>query len=176
MNKEKILRYSEPVTMVLSFMSLIGIFFTVQGESGFYLIYSNTMFIITLFIFPGLMVFFGRLILLRATPKNMPPLLYPLLFLYTFIPTSYVLIPYLFQGFMDGSAVEILFVIFEGSVFIGGLIFFFYFFNKRVKGRIRRFDLKLFLHYLVGGLVYFYFIRLSFVATFLIQIAFETIN
>jgi hypothetical protein len=77
---------------------------------------------------------------------------------------------------MDGSAVEILFVIFEGAIFIGGIIFFFYFFNKRVKGRIRRFDLKLFLHYLVGGLVYFYFIRLSFVATFLVQIAFESIN
>ena len=176
MNKEKILRYSEPVTLILSFMSLIGIFFTVQGASGFYQIYSNTMYIITLFVFPGLMVFFGRLILLRATPKNLPPLLYPLLFLYTFIPTSYVLVPYLFQGFFQGSAVEILFVIFEGFVFVGGVVFFIYFFNKRVKGKIRRFDLKLFLHYLVGGLVYFYFIRLSFVATILIQIAFETIS
>lgn len=176
MNKEKILRYSEPVTLVLSFMSLIGIFFTVQGASGFYQIYSNTMFIITLFIFPGLMVFFGRLILQRATPKNLPPLLYPLLFLYTFIPTSFVLVPYIFQGFFQGSAVEILFVIFEGSVFLGGIGFFFYFFRKRIKGKIRRFDLKLFLHYLVGGLVYFYFIRLSFVATILIQIAFDTIS
>jgi hypothetical protein len=176
MNVEKILRVSEPITLVLSFMSLIGIFFTVQGESGFYLIYSNTMFIITLFIFPGLMVFFGRLILQRATPRNIPPLLYPLLFLYTFIPTSYVLVPYLFQGFTQGSAVEILFVIFEASVFIGGLAFFIYFFRKRMKGKIRRFDLKLFLHYLVGGMVYFYFIRLSIVTTLLIQIAFETIN
>lgn len=176
MNTEKILRFSEPVTLILSLLSLIGIFFTVQGESGFYQVYSNTMFIITLFIFPGLMVFFGRLILQRATPKNIPPLLYPLLFLYTFIPTTYVLVPYLFQGFFQGSAVEILLVIFESFVFFGGLVFFVYFFRKRLRGKIRRFDLKLFLHYLVSGLVYFYFIRLSLVTTILIQIAFETIN
>ncbi len=176
MNKEKILRYSEPTTLILSFLSLVGIFFTVQGEGGFFQIYSNIMFIITLFIFPGLMVFFGRLILLRATPKNIPPLLYPLLFLYTFIPTSYILVPYVFQGFEQSNAVEILFVIFEASILLGGIGFFIYFFRKRLRGRIRRFDLKLFLHYLVGGLVYFYFIRLSFVATLLIQIAFESIN
>ncbi len=176
MNKENWLKYAEPLTIILSVLSLIGVLFTIQNAEGAYFVFAQTMFFITFFIFPAIIVFFGRLLIIRTTPERVPPLLFPLLFLYTFIPTISVILPYIASGFRFDGALELVFVIFEGAIFVGGFSFFVYFFQKYLSNKLNEKDITLFLHYFVGGLVYFYFIRLTLLTSILIQSAFDFIT
>ena len=176
MNKEQLLKYAEPLTILLSVLSLIGVLFTVQSTPGPLFVFGQIMYFITFFIFPAVVVFFGRLLILRANADKVPPLLFPLLFLYTFIPTVSVILPYVASGFRFEGALELVFVIFEMAVFLGGFGFFVYFFQKYLSNKLGERDITLFLHYFVGGLVYFYFIRLTLLTSILIQSAFDFIT
>lgn len=176
MTKETLLKYAEPLTIVLSVLALIGVLFTIQNAEGAFFVFAQAMFFITFFLFPAIVVFFGRLLIVRATPEKVPPLLFPLLFLYTFIPTISVILPYIASGFRFEGALELVFVIFEIAMFLGGFGFFVYFFHKYLASKLGERDLTLFLHYFVGGLVYFYFIRLTLLTSILIQSAFDIIT
>jgi hypothetical protein len=173
---ERWLRYAEPLTIVLSLLALTSVLFFIQNGDGWTFVLYGIMVFLTLFIFPAIVVFFARLLLVRATPQAVPPLLFPLLFLYSFIPTVTLLLPFITTGLAFSGATEIIFFLFEAMVFTGGLMFFIYFFRKYLLGKLGEKDLTLFLHYFVGGLAYFYFIRLTVLSSLIIQSATEILG
>lgn len=173
MIKQKILQYSEPIVLMLSFLSLMGIFFQVRSGTGIYNGIYIALFMLTLILYPGLMAWVGRDIISRATPRKIPVMTFPILFLYTFVPTLYFLIPYLFSGYYNNNSTELLFIMFEFSVFAAGLGFFAYQVKKAKDKKIKRRDFNLYTVYLFGGLIYFYFIRLTFIAMIMVQSTFE---
>jgi len=175
MKKTKQYPFIRPTLGLMVTLYLIGIYSMIRGDSDFWSNLATTIFIIFLFIFPALMAFFGHLLIKDATPENIPRCLYPILFLYTFLSTSYAIIPTLFNGFDIQSATEVVFLIFEAVIFIAGIVFCIYFARKRVKKLLTERDIILFLHYLIGGLLYFYFIRLTLLSSILLQSAYEAI-
>lgn len=176
MLKEKILKNSEPIVLILSFLALLGIFFQVRNGSGIYNGIYIALFMVTLLVYPGAMAWIGRDIISKATPKNVPILTFPILFLYSFVPTLYFLVPYVFSGYYNNNSTELLFILFEASVFLGGIGFFAYQYRKYLNHTIKRRDFNLFTIYMFGGLIYFYFIRLTFISMILLQSTFDFLN
>ena len=173
MVKQKILQYSEPIVLMLSFLSLIGIFFQVRDGSGLYNVVYISLFMVPLLVYPGLMAWIGRDVISKATPRNIPVMTFPILFLYTFVPTLYFLVPYVFSGYYNNNSTELLFIMFEFSVFAAGIGFFAFQMKKVKDKKIKRRDFNLYTVYLFGGLIYFYFIRLTFIAMILLQSTFD---
>lgn len=165
----------KPTLLISVIIYLIGIYAIIRGGSSFWSYLATGIFFLFLFIFPALMAYFGRLLTKDTNSENLPQCLFPTIFLYTFLTTSYAIIPTILGGFDIESATEVVFLIFETVIFIGGIVFTVYFIRKRVKGLLTEKDVVLFLHYLVGGLVYFYFIRLTLLSTILLQSAYEAL-
>ncbi|GEM_PF-1115990 len=173
MIKQKVLQFSEPIVLMISFLSLIGIFFQVRGGTGIFNGIYIALFMITLLVYPGLLAWIGRDVIAKATPRNIPVMTFPILFLYTFVPTLYFLVPYVFSGYFNNNSTELLFIVFEFSVFTAGLGFFFWQIKKFKEKKLKRRDFNLYTVYLFGGLIYFYFIRLTFIAMILLQSTFD---
>jgi len=175
MENEKKYAFIQPTLMVSIIIYIIGIYAIIRGESGFWSYLATGIFFLFLFIFPALMAYFGRLMTKQINMERIPRCLFPTIFLYTFLTTSYAIIPTIANGFDIHSATEVVFLIFETVIFVGGIVFTIYFTRKRVRKLLTEQDIVLFLHYLVGGLVYFYFIRLTLLSTILLQSAYEAL-
>ncbi len=173
MKKELSVYHIAPIIAAIIILYFIGVVLTVLGNPGWSGFFATTIFLFTLFVFPGVIVYLGRVVLINATPSSIPIYLFPLLFMFSFLPTSYVLIPYAFEGFKIEFATELIFLVFEVSVLLSGFGFFAYYLRKYLKSNLTDKDLSLMLHYFVGGLIYFYFIRLTLLSSLLLQSAFE---
>jgi hypothetical protein len=67
-------------------------------------------------------------------------------------------------------------LVFEGAAFFATLFFFFHYLIRYVKRTMEARDLYAIHHYLIGALIYFYFVRLTIISTIQITSALETLQ
>jgi len=163
------------LTITLSFLTLaayiVGLYGTISLEEGFFLYFGLGVSMYLVIFHPLVFFALGRGILKQADIRDVPESLIFILLIIPFFPISYVLIPLLFELYesvQQASAIEFVFIIFEMAAFGAGIYAFVRYARKTVKDQMVPRDFYAIHHYLIGTLIYFYFVRLTLVSSILV--------
>jgi len=129
-----------------------------------------------LLVHPLVFFLFGRKLVKTASVRTFPVLLLFVMLLLPMISLTYIIVPAIGNLFAIESGIDIIFLIFEGAAILATLFFFFHYLHRYLKNIMEPRDLYAIHHYLIGALIYFYFVRLTIISTIQITTALETLQ
>ncbi len=155
--------------------SIIGVYGMTVADDGFFVIFGQAFSLYLFIVHPALLYFYGRAIIKLTDHKEFPEAIIFVMISIPFFPIVYTLIPLIYDFFTldtNVSATDIIFVIFEVGVLGAGFAFFINYTKRYVLDQLVPKDLYAIHHYLIGTLLYFYFIRLTILSSILVTGAF----
>ncbi len=160
--------------VLLATMALVGfgLYGFITHDSGGFFILSRTV-NLYLFVFHPVVIFIlARLVLNYHDHTNLPEAVIFSLLILPLAPTIFILIPVAADVIavkqINPTALEVVFFIFEIGVLIVGVVFFVRYAKRYATESLVPKDLYAMFHYLIGMMVYFYFIRLTILSSLLV--------
>ena len=153
----------------------VGLFFSFRGTDGVLDIVVTSIGFYIFLIHPLVFFLIGRLLVKTATMETFPKMLLFVMLLLPAIPITYITLPSAINLFEISMVLEIVFLVFEGAALIATLIFFFHYLKRYANQTVEARDLFAIHHFLIGSLIYFYFIRLTILSSIQLSSAFESL-
>lgn len=153
----------------------IGIYGTTFVEDGGFYIFGQAVSLYLLIVHPALLFGYSRAILKLSDHKSVPEVLIFSIIAIPFFPIVYTMIPIAYQFFsgeISVGATDIIFVIFEVAALGAGFYAFVRYAKRFVTDKLVPRDIYAIQHYLIGTLIYFYFVRLTIISSILASGAF----
>lgn len=160
------------LTAVLYVVGLYFTFFESEGITG--TVSTSINFYIFLF-HPLVFFLLGRMLVKTATMETFPKILLVVLLMLPAIPITYITLPSITNLFEVTMVLEIVFLVFEGAALIATIIFFVHYLRRYINQTLEARDLYAIHHFLIGSLIYFYFIRLTILSSIQLSNAFESL-
>ncbi|MGM0436094.1 MAG: hypothetical protein ACQEQA_03510 [Bacillota bacterium] len=174
-NKTHLIYTSIAVALTLILYAL-GIYISYADMGSVWTTVGSAIDIYILLAHPLVFFLFGRKLVKTASVGTFPVLLLVVMLLLPMISLTYIIIPSIANIFAVESSIDIIFLIFEGAAILTTLFFFFHYLHRYVKNTMEARDLYAIHHYLIGTLIYFYFVRLTIISTIQITNALETLQ
>jgi len=155
--------------------SIVGIVGMTVAEDGFFVVFGQAFSLYLFIVHPALLFYYGRSLIKLTDHKDFQEAILFIMISIPFFPIVYTFIPLFYDFITLGTSVratDIIFVIFEFGALAAGFFFFISYTKRYVLEQLVPKDLYAIHHYLVGTLLYFYFIRLTILSTILVQGAF----
>jgi|GEM_PF-923211 hypothetical protein len=167
-------------TAILVALTLIlyggGILLSVIDTGPVWTVIGTAIDIYILLAHPLVFFLLGRKLVKTASVNTFPKFLLTVMFLLPVVSITYIIFPSINSIFNIESGIDIVFLVFEGAAFFATLFFFFHYLIRYVKRTMEARDLYAIHHYLIGALIYFYFVRLTIISTIQITSALETLQ
>ncbi len=167
--------YTGIVVALTLILYALGIFLSLSDVGSTWSIIRTIIDIYILLAHPLVFFLIGRKLVKTATISQFPKLLLLVMLLLPMISITYIVVPSINTLFAIESGIDVIFLIFEGAAVLITLFFFFHYLHRYLKSTMESRDLYAIHHYLIGTIIYFYFVRLTIISTIQITNALETL-
>ncbi|MFP4077544.1 MAG: hypothetical protein ACLFUQ_00200 [Candidatus Izemoplasmataceae bacterium] len=173
-NKNHIL-YTVIITVMTAILFVFGLYLTLAGSEGALGVIATSINFYIFLLHPLVFFLIGRLLVKTATIETFPKILLIVILLLPAVPITYITLPSITNIFEITMALEIVFLVFEGAALLATILFFIHYLRRYIHQTLEPRDLYAIHHFLIGSLVYFYFIRLTLLSSIQLSSAFEAL-
>ncbi len=168
--------YTGVAVILTLILYALGIYISFVDMGSFWTTLGSAIDIYILLVHPLVFFLFGRKLVKTASVQTFPAILLVVMLLLPIVSLTYIIIPSIGNLFAIESGIDIIFLIFEGAALLTTLFFFFHYLHRYARNIMEPRDLYAIHHYLIGTLIYFYFVRLTIISTIQITNALETLQ
>lgn len=179
-NKNHII-FSTVIIILTAILYVFGLYFTLVGAEGALDVITTTINFYIFLFHPLVFFLIARMLVKTAAVETFPKILLIVLLLLPAVPITYFTLPSITNLFViktvveDVTVLEVVFLVFEGAALLATIVFFIHYLKRYLNHTMEARDLYAIHHFLIGSLVYFYFIRLTILSSIQLSSAFEAL-
>ncbi|MFW6298286.1 MAG: hypothetical protein ACOC14_01270 [Bacillota bacterium] len=173
-NKNHII-YTIIAIALTAILYVLGLYFTFLDAEGPLGVITTIINFYIFLIHPLVFFLIGRKLVKTATMETFPKILLVIMLLLPAVPITYITLPSITNLFEINMALEIVFLVFEGAALLATIVLFIHYLRRYINQTMEARDLYAIHHYLIGSLIYFYFVRLTILSSIQLSSAFESL-